>query len=210
MQIDTKSLQYCLHHTTAVQPVLQALERETNIRTLHPQMLSGPYQGMLLQLFSHMIRPRRVLEIGTFTGYSAICLAQGLAEDGLLYTLESNDEHAPIVRKHVHAAGLDAKIRLMLGDAAALIPLLDEIFDLIFLDAGKLDYARHYELCLPKLRSGGFLLADNVLWDGKVVHDERDATAQALREFNTMVQADNRVENLLLPLRDGVMLIRKL
>ncbi len=209
MEIDTKTLQYCLQHTTTVQPVLHALERETNIRTLHPQMLSGPYQGMLLQLISHMIRPRRVLEVGTFTGYSAICLAQGLTEDGLLFTLESNDEHAPIVRKHVHAAGLENKIRLILGDAIVLIPQFDEIFDLIFLDAGKLDYVRHYELCLPKLRPGGFLLADNVLWDGKVVHDKKDTTAQALREFNTMVQADDRVDNLLLPLRDGVMLIRK-
>jgi caffeoyl-CoA O-methyltransferase len=209
MQNDRSNLKYCAQHTTPVDAVLQNLERETYLRTLHPQMLSGPYQGMLLQLISQMIRPRRILEIGTFTGYSAICLAKGLQEDGLIYTIEANDEFAPIIYKHIQKAGLENKTVLLTGDAAKILPGLDESFDLVFLDAGKLDYALHYEQALTKLRSGGFLLADNVLWAGKVLQDLKDTTAQALRDFNDMVHADERVENLLLPLRDGLMLVRK-
>lgn len=211
MITDEKLLIYCQRHSSAPQPepVLRALERETHLRTLHPQMLSGPNQGMLLQLFSRMIRPRRILEIGTFTGYGAICLAQGLTDDGLLHTIEANDEFTPIFNKYIDLAGLKDKIALHPGDASAVIPTLEEIFDLVFLDAGKMDYTAHYELALPKLRPGGFLLADNVLWAGKVLNDEKDATAAALRAFNNMVQADGRVENVLLPLRDGLMVIRK-
>lgn len=200
---------YCTAHTTPPQPVLQALERSTYLHTLNPHMLSGPYQGMLLQFISHMIRPRRVLEIGAFTGYAAICLAQGLPDDGMLHTIEADDELAPIIRQFVQKAGLEHKICLHLGNADAILPQLDDCFDLVFLDAGKLDYLRHYNMVLPKVRPGGFLLADNVLWDNKVLHDEKDATAQALRAFNDTVQADPRVENILLPLRDGLMLMRK-
>ncbi|TNE58354.1 MAG: O-methyltransferase [Bacteroidetes bacterium] len=210
MFADEKNLHYCLTHTTPVLPVLQALERETHLRTLHPQMLSGPYQGQLLQFISHMIRPRRILEIGTFTGYSAICLAQGLTEDGALDTIEANDELAPIIRKYIDQAGLEHKVRVLLGDALELIPQLQDTYDLIFLDAGKLDYHQYYELSLPKLRPGGFLLADNVLWDGKVAADEADATAQALRAFNDHIHQDARVENLLLPLRDGLLIVRRI
>ncbi len=209
MVFDEKLADYCLQHTTPVGPVLQNLERDTHLHTLYPQMLSGPYQGMLLQFISRMIQPRRVLEIGTFTGYGAICLAQGLVDDGLLHTIEVDDELQPVIARHVRSAGLENKIICHTGDAAELIPKLDERFDLVFLDAGKLDYQRHYELVLPKLRPGGFLLADNVLWNGKVATDSSDLTVQALRAFNTMVQADARVENLLLPLRDGLMLVRK-
>ena len=211
MITDEKLLVYCLHHSSEPEPgpVLRALERETHLRTLHPQMLSGPLQGMLLQMISRMIRPRRILEVGTFTGYGAICLAQGLEEDGLLHTIEANDEFAPIINKYIQLAGLENKVALHLGDASILIPRLEDTFDLVFLDAGKMDYAAHYELALPKLRSGGFLLADNVLWAGKVLNDEKDTTTEALRAFNNMVQADGRVENVLLPLRDGLMVIRK-
>ncbi len=200
---------YAANHTSAPQPVLQALERATHMRTLSPQMLSGPYQGILLQMFSHMVRPRRVLEIGTFTGYAAICLAQGLTDDGQLHTIEVNDELGAITRQYVAEAGLSDKIILHHGDAALVIPLLDEVFDLVFLDAGKLDYAHHYELAMSKTRSGGFILADNVLWDNKVITDDREATTVALQAFNDMVQQDDRVENLLLPLRDGLLVIRK-
>lgn len=209
MITDENFLAYCLQHSTPPGPVLEALERETHLRTLYPQMLSGPLQGALLQMISRMIRPGRVLEIGAFTGYSAICLAQGLTDDGILHTIEANDEFAPIIYRYVRLAGLEDKISLHLGDAAAIIPTLSGTFDLVFLDAGKMDYAAHYELTLPKLRPGGFLLADNVLWDGKVLNDEKDATAQALRNFNNMVRADERVENVLLPLRDGLMVVRK-
>jgi predicted O-methyltransferase YrrM len=158
-----------------------------------------------------MIRPRRALEIGAFTGYTTICIADGLAEDGLLHTIEVNDELGWLIRKYVQQAGLEEKVTLHLGDAANIIPSLDAVFDLVFLDAGKLDYPLHYELALAKTRMGGFLLADNVLWDGKVAGgDEKDETARALRAFNDMVQNDPRVENILLPVRDGLMLMRKL
>lgn len=201
---------YCQKHTSPVDPVLNELQRQTFLRTLHPQMLSGPYQGMLLQFVSHMIRPRRILEIGTFTGYSAICLAQGLADDGLLHTIEIDDELAPLIRTYLEKAGLTAKIHLHIGDATQIIPTLDDTFDLVFLDAGKMDYPQHFELALPKLRPGGFLLADNVLWDGKVAQQPvADATARVLHDFNETLMVDPRVEMLLLPLRDGLMLVRK-
>jgi predicted O-methyltransferase YrrM len=164
---------------------------------------------MLLQFLSHMIRPRRVLEIGTFTGYSAICLAQGLTDDGELHTIEVNDELAYLILEFVEKADLSGRIRLFTGDAAVVLPTLTDTYDLAFMDAGKLDYELHYELALEKLRPGGFLLADNVLWDSKVVGNDQEATTVALRHFNDRVHADPRVENLLLPLRDGLMMVRK-
>lgn len=211
MNLTDRTADYCAAHTTEANPLLAELERETHLHTINPQMLAGAYQGTLLRFISHMIRPRRILEIGTFTGYTAICMAEGLAEDGLLHTIEVNDEPGWLIRKYVRKAGLEEKIRLHLGDAADIIPLLDEVFDLVFLDAGKLEYPLHYELALAKTRPGGFLLADNVLWDGKVAGgDEKDETARALRAFNDLVHNDPRVENILLPLRDGIMLMRKI
>ncbi|MBX2893739.1 MAG: O-methyltransferase [Saprospiraceae bacterium] len=205
-----KALDYCQNHTSPVNDILAELERETHLRTLSPQMLSGAYQGQLLRFFSLMIRPRRVLEIGTFTGYATLCMAEGLADDGLLHTIEINDELSPIIQKYLRKAGLEKRVQLHLGDAAHIIPRLDETFDLVFIDAGKLDYPLHYELALGKTRRGGFLLADNVLWDGKVAAgDEKDETSRVLRTFNNMVYADERVENILLPLRDGLMVMRK-
>ncbi|MEO6038194.1 MAG: class I SAM-dependent methyltransferase [Saprospiraceae bacterium] len=204
------TLEYCQAHTSPPNAVLTELERATHLRTLSPQMLSGAYQGTLLRFVSQMIRPRRVLEIGTFTGYSTICLAEGLSADGLLHTIEANDELGWLIRAYLHKAGLAEKVQLHLGDAATIVPALHEMFDLVFLDAGKLDYARHYELALTKMQPGAFLLVDNVLWDGKVVRgDPQDATAQVLRNFNDLVHRDARVENILLPLRDGIMVVRK-
>jgi predicted O-methyltransferase YrrM len=173
-------------------------------------MLSGSYQGTLLRFVSRMIRPRRALEIGAFTGYATLCIAEGLADDGILHTIEVNDELEWLIRKYVGLAGLNDKVVLHIGDAAAVVPQLDEVFDLVFLDAGKLDYPAHYEMALAKTRPGGFLMADNVLWDGKVAgDDDRDETARLLRRFNDMVHRDSRVENLILPVRDGIMLVRK-
>jgi len=206
-----KTLDYCYAHTTAPNAALTAVERATHLRTLSPQMLSGPYQGTLIRLITHMIQPMQALEIGTFTGYTAICMAQGMPDGAVLHTVEVNDELAWLIRAHVLEAGVEEKVRLHIGDAAQVIPTIEGLFDLVFLDAGKLDYARHYELALAKTRPGGFLLADNVLWDGKVAGgDEKDETARILRNFNDFVQQDARVENVLLPIRDGIMLIRKI
>lgn len=203
--------EYCFEHSSPQSALLEQLDRETNLKTLSPQMQSGAYQGMLLRFISQMIQPDRVLEIGTFSGYASLCLASGLRAEGLLHTIEVNDELGWLIRKYVKLAGLEKNIVLHLGDAATIVPTLPDIFDLVFLDAGKLDYLRHYEMVLPKVRPGGFLLADNVLWDGKVAaNDQKDETAQSLRAFNQFIQEDSRVENILLPLRDGLMLMRKL
>jgi predicted O-methyltransferase YrrM len=202
-------LDYAVQHTTPPHPILDELERYTHLHTLSPQMLSGPYQGMLLSFITQMVQPRRILEVGAFTGYTAICMAQYLPPDGEVHTIEVNDEHAYIIQKFVEKAGLTDKVKLYIGDAATVIPVLNEIFDLVFLDAGKLDYSKHYELALSRTRSGGFILADNILWDGKVLTDDQEATTVAIRNFNKMVHEDTRVDNLLLPLRDGLMVIRK-
>jgi len=210
MTASDKTLDYCYAHTSPVDASLGAVERATHLRTLSPQMLSGPYQGMLIRFISQMIRPLRALEVGTFTGYTAICIAQGMPEGGMLDTIEVNDELGWLIRSHLQGAGVEEKIRLHIGDAAQIIPTLEAGFDLVFLDAGKLDYAQHYELALAKTRPGGFILADNVLWDGKVAGgDEKDETARVLRDFNDFVQHDPRVENILLPIRDGILMMRK-
>lgn len=202
---------YCTAHTSPAHPILLELERETHLSTLSPQMLSGPLQGAFLRMLSQMIQPERILEIGTFTGYAAICLAAGLPDHGRLHTIEINPELAHIIQKYIQKAGLLDKIQLHIGDAAAVLPTLGELFDLVFLDAGKLDYPQHYEIAMQYLRPGGYLLADNVLWDGKVPNPaHQDPTTQILRTFNDTVHQDNRVENLLLPLRDGIMIARKL
>ncbi|MEQ1747602.1 MAG: O-methyltransferase [Saprospiraceae bacterium] len=210
MNNEEKRLQYCLRHSTPPGPLLQALERETHLSTLNPQMLAGPLQGMLLKMICQMLRPMLVLEIGTFTGYSALCMADGLPDGSRVHTIEANDELAPIIQKHLRLSRVEDRVVLHIGKAENIVPNLDDNFDLVFLDGGKLDYARHYALTFPKLRPGGFLLADNVLWDGKVLQNgPTDAAAEALGAFNALVQADERAENLLLPLRDGLMLVRK-
>lgn len=210
MTAQNSETEYCMAHTSPVPELLYALDRETNLKTLYPQMQSGPYQGALLRMISQMLRPKYILEIGTFTGYATLCLAEGLAPGGKIHTVETNDELAWMIRKYVSLAGLEQQVELHLGDALEVVPGLPEIFDLVFLDAGKLDYLAHYEMALPKLRPGGILLADNVLWDGKVAGgDRKDETACSLRHFNDFVHTDTRVENLLLPIRDGLMVIRK-
>jgi caffeoyl-CoA O-methyltransferase len=200
---------YAIEHTSPVSPFLVELERETNLKTLAPQMISGDYQGKLLEFITHMIRPKQVLEIGTFTGYASLCIAEGLPEGGQLHTIEVDEELAYFINKYKNKAGFASKIVHYTGDAATIIPQIDETFDLIFMDAGKLDYATHYEMAIAKTRSGGFILADNVLWDGKVFSEDKDPTTIAIRAFNDFVQQDQRVENFFLPLRDGLLIIRK-
>ncbi|MGD1839342.1 MAG: O-methyltransferase [Thermonemataceae bacterium] len=204
--------QYAEAHTSPESDVLAGLNRETQVKVLMPRMLSGHLQGRALALFSRMIRPSRILEIGTYTGYSAICLAEGLTEEGLLYTLDKNEELAPMVRRYIEEAGYQDQIQCLLGDAREVIPTLKETFDLVFIDADKVNYGHYYDLIFDQLRTGGFIIADNVLWSGKVAEEvkENDAATRALQAFNDKVQQDKRVENLLLPLRDGLMIVQKI
>jgi caffeoyl-CoA O-methyltransferase len=204
--------QYITQHTSPEPALLQQLNRETHTNVMKPRMLSGQVQGRFLAMISQMIRPQQVLEIGTYTGYSALCLAEGLAPGGLVHTIDVNEELEDMVRRYLAQAGLTEKVRYYIGPALELIPTLDYAFDLVFIDADKINNARYYELVLDKMVPGGFILVDNVLWSGKVTQQtgkKVDADTQSILDFNARIQADDRVENLLLPLRDGLMLIRK-
>ena len=200
---------YAEAHTSPDSDLLIALERETHLKTLAPRMLSGHLQGRFLSLISHLMQPKRVLEIGTFTGYSALCLAEGLADDGILYALEANDELEYLIKQSVEKSPSPDKIKLLIGNALEIIPDLNETFDLVFIDAGKRDYPIYYDLVIDKVRSGGLIIADNILWSGKVVEDKKDVDTQIIDTFNKKIHADERVENILLPLRDGLMMARK-
>ncbi len=200
--------QYCIQHSTAPSEVLHELDRETHLKTLAPQMMTGPLQGQLLRFISLWVKPKFALEIGTFTGYGSICIAEGLPADGILHTIEPNRELAYIFQKYVAKAGLSDRIQLHAGRAEVLIPDLDCRFDLAMIDGGKQDYSLHYDLVIEKMNPGGVILVDNVLWDGKVALEKKDKDTTLIHQFNEKIQADSRVENLLLPLRDGVMIIR--
>ena len=203
--------QYTEQHTTPEDETLRWLVRKTYQQTIHPRMLSGRVQGRFLAMVSAMIMPRRILEVGTFTGYSALCLLKGLTPDGLLHTIESNDELEDLTRQAIARAGETSRIVLHIGDALNIIPQIDELFDLIFIDGDKREYIAYYEAALSKLRPCGFILADNVLWDGKVLEEPllHDPQTQGIAAFNKHVQADSKVENVLLPFRDGLMVVRK-
>lgn len=203
---------YILQHTTDEDPLLAELNRATWVRTVHPQMIAGHLQGKILEMVSHMIRPARVLEIGTFTGYSSICLGRGLAPGGRLYTIERDDEIFDFASGYIEKSGLAGEITMLVGDAREIIPTLDEAFDLVFLDAEKDEYIDYYNLVFDKIRSGGFILADNVLWGGKVIQaaESDDHFTRGILAFNKTISEDPRVEQVILPVRDGIMLIRKL
>jgi caffeoyl-CoA O-methyltransferase len=201
---------YIDEHTTAEDPLLEDLYRQTHIRFVNPNMVSGHLQGKFLEMVSMMINPQNILEIGTFTGYSAICLAKGLRENGLLVTIEMNDEIAEFSRSYFSKAGLDKKIQLINGNALEIIPALEMTFDLVFIDADKRDYCDYFRLVFDKVKNGGFIVADNVLWGGQVLEKATaDQQARGIIEFNEMIRNDGRVENMILPMRDGLMLIRK-
>lgn len=211
IKIDQQLEAYILAHTIEEDPVLKRLYRDTYLRLVNGRMCSGHLQGSILTFFSKMISPRRILEIGTYTGYSAICLAKGLAPGGILHTIEINDELEQFAAGYFETSGLKERIVQHIGDAAAVLPLLDETFELVFLDADKRQYLSHYELVLPKVPAGGLIIADNTLWGGKVIGkiSRNDEQTMAIMAFNDFVKQDPRVEVTLLPLRDGMTLLRK-
>ncbi len=200
---------YAEAHTSGESDVLRELREHCYAHYEDSSMLSGFFQGRVLSMLSHMIRPQVVLEIGTYLGYSALCLAEGLADGGKVITLDIQEDTNEVARAFVAKTKYAEKIDFRLGFATEIIPTLDETLDLVFIDADKPNYSNYYNLVFDKLRPSGFIIADNVLWSGKVLDDEKDENTQALSNFNEMVLADDRVENVLLPIRDGLMVMRK-
>jgi predicted O-methyltransferase YrrM len=203
--------QYILAHSESEPEYLAKINRKTHLRMLNPRMLSGHFQGRVLSMFCQMIQPKYVLELGTFTGYSALCLAEGLSEGAELHTVECDDELEDFILENFAGSPHGHKIHLHIGDALSEIAKLDYTFDLVFIDADKRQYLDYYEAVLLKLRVGGFILADNTLWDGKVISEieSNDKQTIEIMRFNDFVATDSRVEKVLLPLRDGLTLIRK-
>ncbi len=204
--------QYAVEMTTPASPLLEALDRETHLKVLSPRMLSGHLQGRLLSLISQLIQPTYILEIGTYTGYSAICLAEGLRPDGKLITIDRNNELDTILSKFLLQSPKAAQIDMRFGYAAEIIPTLPDDIDLVFIDADKPNYSLYFDLIIEKMKPGGLILADNVLWSGKIVEEIKasDKSTMALHAFNQKVNNDPRVENILIPIRDGILAIRKL
>lgn len=207
--MNTEWIEYAEEFTSQENDLLQELRRECFEHFPDSSMLSGFYQGRVLSMLAKMIRPNVVLEIGTYLGYSALCFAEGLAEGGRIITLDINEETNKVARSYAERSPFAAQIDFRLGEAAEIIPSLPETFDLVFIDADKTNYSNYYDLVFKKLREGGFIVADNVLWSGKVLLDEKDESAQALHDFNEKVLSDKRVSNVLLPIRDGLMIVRK-
>ena len=203
---------YCEKHSSKEEDILYQLYRETFQKTLRPRMISGHIQGLFLQMISNLVKPKRILELGTFTGYSTICLAKGLTNDGLIYTIEEEPELEYIIHKYLHQTPLYSKVKLMIGKALDIIPSLHETWDIIYIDADKTNYLNYYKILLPSLSKNGILLADNVLWSGKILNhpSSDDKETKALSEFNEYVHNDNNVTKLLLPLRDGIMIVQKI
>ncbi|MCB0497851.1 MAG: class I SAM-dependent methyltransferase [Cyclobacteriaceae bacterium] len=210
--IDEQLAKYVEEHTQPESDLLRKINRETHLEVLRPRMLSGHLQGRVLSMFSKMIQPKQVLEIGTYTGYSALCIAEGLAAGGKIITIDKNEELEERVKKYFSESPYKGQIDFRVGDALAIIPELKEDFDLVFIDADKANYLNYFNLVIDRLHSGGYIIADNVLWSGKVVEplEDDDVDTRALLEFNKAVQNDNRVENVLFPIRDGLMVIRKI
>ena len=210
--------EYIEQHSSPESPVLQQITRSTHLEVINPRMLSGHVQGRVLSMISQMIQPKRILELGTFTGYSALCLAEGLTEDGRLITIEHNDEMEDNIRRNLALSPLGEKIELVIGDAKEELRRSGErrevkgaeLFDLVFIDADKKEYCDYLDLVLPLMRKGGWILADNTLWDGHIIESayDKDKQTVALRAFNDKVMQDERLEKVILPLRDGLTIIR--
>ncbi len=207
--LDKAIVEYCESFSAEESALLKKISRETHANVLMPRMLSGHLQGRLLSMISKMGKPKTILEIGTYTGYSALCLAEGLSEEGKLITLDSNEELEKQVRYYFKESGLDEQIDYRIGDARKIIPLLNQTFDLVFIDADKESYSIYFDLVIDKVSAGGYILADNVLWSGKVLDPKPDKDTRAIMSFNRKVQDDKRVENVLMPIRDGIMVMRK-
>ena len=204
--------QYACNHTQEENIVLAELNRETWAKVLIPRMLSGHLQGRALSMFSKMIKPKYILEIGTYTGYSAICLSEGLQEGGKLHTIDINEELKSISSNYFEKAGISKNVVQHIGNALEIIPNIKDEFDLVFIDADKENYSNYFEIVIEKMPVGGFIIADNVLWSGKVVEEinDKDQETKAIKEFNTLIQTSERVENILMPIRDGLMICQKI
>ena len=211
--IDEELLQYAEEHTSPESALLHKVNRETHLSVLRPRMLSGHQQGRILSMFSKMLQPKQILEIGTYTGYSALCLAEGLQPGGTLHTIDINEELEERVRGYFAEAGLTDSIHYYIGNALDIIPTIETAFDIVFIDADKINYSTYYDLVIDKVRSGGIIITDNVLWSGKVLEKYRrklDEDTKAVMDFNRKVHEDVRVENILLPVRDGLLVARKI
>ena len=202
---------YILAHSAKEPELLQQLNRETNQKVLQPRMLSGHYQGRLLSMISKLVNPKTILEIGTYTGYSALCLAEGLKTDGVLHTIDVNEELIDLQKKYFDASAYSRMIMQHLGDAVDLIPTINENFDLVFIDADKPNYPKYFHLIMDKLNLGGIILSDNVLWSGKVLEpvQDEDESTKALLEYNKLLAEDDRLETVMLPVRDGLTISRR-
>jgi predicted O-methyltransferase YrrM len=211
-RFDESISQYIIDHSTSIDPLLKELERETNINILRPQMLSGEIQGKVLEMISSMIRPANILELGTFTGYSALCLAKGLDVDGRLITIDINDELEEFTQSFFDRSPYRNQIDFRIGDAREIILDLHHKFDIVFIDADKRQYSEYYNIVFDKVKVGGFIIADDILWYGKVNEKvvDSDLYTKGLVDFTNMVNKDNRVENVIFPIRDGLMVIRKI
>ncbi|WP_235296560.1 O-methyltransferase [Portibacter marinus] len=201
---------YCIQNSSEEAQYLRELRRETHLKTLRPQMLSGPLQGQLLKMLVQLFKPKNILEIGTFTGYATLCMASGLGLGAKIYTLELEEEYAYFHHKYFVLSGLSEHIECIYGDANAFVENTDLAFDFVFMDAGKKDYQSQFDLLLNKMNSGGMILADNVLWKGRVLEEKKDKMTSQIDEFNAYVQQHEAVENVILPIRDGINLIRVL
>jgi predicted O-methyltransferase YrrM len=201
---------YAGNHTSQESELLARINRETHLEVLQPRMLSGHLQGRLLALLSSLLKPKRILEIGTYTGYSALCLAEGLPDDGKLITIDVNEELQARVQGYFNDSSYKGQIEYHIGDAIELIPTLSDTWDLVFIDADKKNYLNYYDLVIERMNPGGIILADNILWSGKVIDESaQDRETVLLRQYNERIHADERVENILLPIRDGIMVARK-
>lgn len=203
--------EYILNHIDEEPAYLAAINRNTWVRQMNPRMCSGHLQGRVLSMIARMIQPQQILEVGTFTGYSALCFAEALSENGCVDTIEMDDELEDFIRDNFRNSPYENKINLYIGDALAIIPSLEKMYDLVFLDAEKSQYTRYYDAVFPKVKNGGYILADNTIWDGKVTQNvlSNDLKTREIIRFNDLIKADSRVEKVILPLRDGLTIIRK-